>query len=251
MVSDPSGPAGRAIAKIAARRAAPCLLLLAALSGCGPARLLLAPPGWPRHVDGRLLYATPRSFIYATSPAAAGWMDRYLNDRIPRIEKRFGETLGRGMVIAVSPGDKPIPGVDPWPSYEEVLALAAFGRVDVAALGLPPPSDSTYRWACVLATEAFDNEAVTEQFRRTDRRFWSQPHALLKFLQAAPGFLFGRPYIRQGHLATCDAQREQSLAATAIQAAALRPQEKAALLHRVYEFYGKRGAQKQVPDIFQ
>ena len=242
---------GRPLARIPARYAAPCLLLVAALCGCAPARLLPHPPGWPREIEARTLYVTPRAFIYATSPGPAGWMDRYLNDRIPQIEKRFGVSLARGMVIAVSPGDKPIPGVDPWPSYEEALALTTFGRVDTGALGLPPPSDSTCGWACILATDAFYDEAMTEQFRKTDRRFWSQPHALLTFLRASPGFLFGRPYIRRGHMATCDAQREQTLAVKAIQASGLPHQEKAAVLDLVYEFYEKRGAQKQMADIFQ
>ncbi len=245
-----AGHANRPRARIAPGLAAPCLLLMVAMCGCGPARLLPPPPGWPREIDGRTLYVTPRAFIYATSPGAAGWMDRYLHDRIPQIEKRFGVKPGNGTVIAVSPGDKPMPDVAPWPSYDEAIALATFGRLDIGAHGLPSPSDSTYRWACLLATDAFYNEAMTEQFRRTDRRFWSQPYALLKFLRAAPGFLFGRPYIRRGHMATCDAQREQTLAVTVVQASALPPQEKAAILDRVYEFYGKKGAQKQVPDIF-
>jgi hypothetical protein len=242
---------GRPLARFTAPQAISCLLLVAALCGCGPARLLPPPAGWPREIEGRALYVTPRAFIYATTPAAAGWMDRYLDDRIPHIEKRFGASLGRGIVITVSPGDKPMSGVEPWPSYEEALTLATFGRVERGVLGLPPPSDSTCGWACVLATDAFCDEAMTEQFQRTDRRFWSQPHALLRFLQASPGFLFGRPYIRRGHMATCDAQREQTLAVTAIQASALTSQEKAAVLDRVYEFYEKKGAQKQTPDIFQ
>lgn len=234
--------------RLTRRGAVLALLVVVMLAGCAPAGLQRIPPDWPHDVEGRALYVTPRAFIYATSPAAAGWMDRYLNQRVPQIEKRFGVSLGRGVVIVVSPGDRPMRAVNQWPSYEEALALSPFGAVDLKALGLPAPSPSTYRWACALAADAFYNEAMTEQFRRSDRRFWSQPHALLKFLQAAPGFLFGRPYIRQGHMATCDAQREQALALTAIARSDIPEDRKKAVLARVEDYYAERGAQRQAAD---
>ena len=131
-------------------------------------------------------------------------------------------------------------GVERWPSYEEALIRADFGCVDRLLLGLPEPPDASYRWVRILHTDEFYEEAVTQEFRADDRKFWGQPLAQrIQILNSWPWLLL-RPRIRTGRVLTCGLCRERRLALTAIEHSDLAPERKPEVLTRVRDYLRSR-----------
>lgn len=88
-----------------------CLTLLlsaviAALAGCAPSTTLPNPDGWPAELSGRKLYHTPSAYIYATSDAAAGEIDRRLADVVAEFQKATGVKLeGKPLLLVTDASD--------------------------------------------------------------------------------------------------------------------------------------------------
>lgn len=81
------------------------MLLLLLLGGCGPAVVLENPAGWPGEFAGRKLYHTPNAYIYATSEAAAGEIDRRMVDVAGDFETASGAASTKGLFFVVDTGD--------------------------------------------------------------------------------------------------------------------------------------------------
>jgi hypothetical protein len=76
--------------------------------GCGPARLLEAPAGWPLEWQNRKLFNTPNAYIYAGNEAAAGQADELAK----RVSREFQErTAGRsvkGLLLVTDVDEAPV-----------------------------------------------------------------------------------------------------------------------------------------------
>lgn len=121
------------------------------------------PPGWPVERGGYSLYPTPRGLIYATSPTSAGWMDRYLSERLAHIQDDFDVLPGPGVFVAIGPDDAPMTSVTPWPvrrqpGYDVPGYVVEFPSGPPEALGFTLSGE--YRWACALPTDDFNAARV-------------------------------------------------------------------------------------------
>ncbi len=224
-----------------ALRALMSLFIGMLLPGCAPSRLLTVPAGWSREIQGRELYHTPRGYIYATDAGTAGWMDRYLGQRLPRIEERFGIKLGRGVIIAIAPVDSPMKVVARWPSFRvRGIPRITLPSVDGCILGLPKPTRDTYAWVCALPTDSFYHEVVSYEHQAVDREFWNQLASDRVSILTSWPFLLLRPAQRKEYLARSDVDRERTLAVTAIEHSTVPEAEKTSALTRVRGFYDER-----------
>jgi len=68
--------------------------------------VLESPPEWPRRWSDRDLYHTPRAFIYASNPAAAGEADRLIAAVAREFERDAGRPADKGVVFVNEPGDR-------------------------------------------------------------------------------------------------------------------------------------------------
>lgn len=79
------------------------------LTGCGPAQLLDNPAGWPETLAGRRLYHTPNAYIYASSDAAAGEIDRQYQQIADDFHRQTGaEARGKPLLIVIDSDDPPL-----------------------------------------------------------------------------------------------------------------------------------------------
>jgi hypothetical protein len=208
-------------------RAAYLSLAIAAipLSGCAPVHLLPAPEGWPREIEGRKLYPTQQALVYAPSACSAGWADRYLQERIPRIQKQFGVPIARGAIFVIRPADQPIAGVERWPPWPVKDLMLIYPRIAARERVLPEPT-----WTCALPTDDFYNAAVDHyhaQVIAASLRDHFDPGSWL--------FMLLFPLQRKDYLMESYVLREQALATAAIES--VTGQESNEVLDKVLEYY--------------
>ncbi len=102
------------------------ILFAAALSGCGPARLLDAPAQLPKELDGRRLWHTPSGYIYAADEAVAGETDRWITELDRHLKRTYQRELGKGLVIVIDDGEKPfVKSFDEMVRLQRQTAIAA------------------------------------------------------------------------------------------------------------------------------
>lgn len=208
-----------------------CVLLGAVLLGCAPLKLLPVPRAWPPKIQGRKLYRTPQAFIYATSAGGAGWMDRYLKPRLPRIEEEFNVRLTPGAIIVIRPGDPPLSAVNKWPScHVKGIPWISLPKIIARDVGLPESV-----WVCALPTDGFYHEVVNYQRRLDDLEMLGNPSIITSW-----PFLFMRPRLRRAYLEESDVHRERALATAAVEFCDLAEAEKEATLRRVADFYDEK-----------
>jgi hypothetical protein len=90
-----------------------CLLLAATglvvcLSGCAPKVLEAPPVAWPEIWRGRKLFNTPRAYIYAGSPALAGYADRAAEEVGKDFENASGRSAPKGLLVMTDSKDEPV-----------------------------------------------------------------------------------------------------------------------------------------------
>ncbi len=201
-------------------------------TGCGPAKLLPTPRGWPQEIHGRKLYHTPRGFLYATNAASAGWMDRYLQRRLPSIEEQSDVKLSTGVVIVISPGDPPVPDIKGWPPWPVK---------DMMHVWLPPVTTDDFglpesRWVCAQPTDSYYHRAVSDYHWK----HLTKPSVILSAVAGGWPFLLLLPRQRTLYVKLSDVGRERALATAAIECCDLPETEIKAKLHQVAEFYDLR-----------
>jgi hypothetical protein len=213
-------------------------------SACGPAKLLPTPRGWPREVDGRKLHNTPTGLIYATNAASAGWMNRYLQKRLPRIEEQFDVKLPTGVVIVISPGDPPVPEIKGWPPWPvKHMMYVWLPPVTTDDFGLPKG-----RWVCPQPTDSYYDRAVSDYHCRVLANTFLNPAAVASTLTGGWMFLLLMPRQRELYVRLSDVRRERALATAAIGFCDLPEPEKENTLQRVTEYYRQR--EKEVNDKY-
>jgi hypothetical protein len=83
-------------------------LLLLVTGACAPSVLLDRPDEWPAQWRDRRLYHTPNAFIYASSAAAAGEVDRLLVEVTGAFRSRTPGQPEKGLIVVTDTGDPPI-----------------------------------------------------------------------------------------------------------------------------------------------
>lgn len=81
------------------------------VSGCGPQPpkvVLDRPAEFPAALDGRQLFHTPNAYIYAHDELEAGEADRWVKQVGDYIHRKHDRSLGKGLVLVMSPTDRPI-----------------------------------------------------------------------------------------------------------------------------------------------
>ena len=86
------------------KKAIPAILL--AVCGCAPTVLMERPAELPAECQGRQFYHTPQAYIYASSPAAAGEIDRLIISVASQFPVENGTQIPKGLVIVTDVGDK-------------------------------------------------------------------------------------------------------------------------------------------------
>lgn len=84
---------------------------IAYVSGCGPRPpkvVLDRPAEFPAALDGRQLFHTPNAYIYAHDELEAGEADRWVKQVGDYIQRKHDRSLGKGLVLVMSPTDRPI-----------------------------------------------------------------------------------------------------------------------------------------------
>ncbi len=114
-------------------------------SGCGPARLLPAPAGWPAEWHQRRLYHTAHAYIYAGNGAAAREADDLARRVWREFEQRTGGRAGKGLLVVTRIAEPP--------ALEDYMELCrVLARHDAAAQGVAlSPAALTQRCDAVLA----------------------------------------------------------------------------------------------------
>jgi hypothetical protein len=80
--------------------------VLIAVCGCAPAVLMERPSDLPAECQGRRFYHTPQAYIYASSPAAAGEIDRLVLSVASQFPAETGTAVQKGLIIVTDVGDK-------------------------------------------------------------------------------------------------------------------------------------------------
>jgi hypothetical protein len=78
---------------------------LLAICGCAPAVLMEKPANLPAECIGRRFYHTPQAYIYASSPAAAGEIDRLVLSVASQFPVEKGTQIPKGLIIVTDVGD--------------------------------------------------------------------------------------------------------------------------------------------------
>ncbi len=81
--------------------------ILLSVCGCAPAVLMERPADLPAECQGRSFYHTPQAYIYASSPAAAGEIDRLILSVASQFPAENAASAQKGLVIVTDVGDKP------------------------------------------------------------------------------------------------------------------------------------------------
>jgi hypothetical protein len=76
-------------------------------AGCGPQTRLDPPAGWPLQWADRSLYHTPNAYVYASSDAAAGEVDRFVGAQAHVFRQQHGRDPAKGLVVATDKNDQP------------------------------------------------------------------------------------------------------------------------------------------------
>lgn len=132
--------------------AAGCASLIIA-TRCAPGVVLDPPAEWPVEWRGRSLYHTPRSLIYATSPAAAGEVDRLVN-RIAdehQLPASGDSTDAKGLIIVADRNDVPV-----CEDLQQRLAMFVAGQDQLAGTKQP----ETHRAAAIRERLTGDGAAL-------------------------------------------------------------------------------------------
>jgi hypothetical protein len=185
--------------------------LAAVAAGCGPQTLLGPPAAWPQRWADRSLYHTPHAYIYASSDAAAGEVDRFVARQAQRFRQQHGREPATGLVVVTDKNDEPyaedlvsLAGIvaadvddrGPEGSLEEVVegnqavieglassfgvsadmvcAVAALPLDRQAAsglIGIPAEEDQTFGWAAGLPTRSASRQAVGSAARKYSKMF--------------------------------------------------------------------------------
>lgn len=106
------------------------LVLTATVGGCGPRVSLPPPAGWPAEWHGRHLYNTPDAFIYASNPAAAGDVDRVVQEVTDGFVAEGGQPT-KGLIVVTDVND------------DAIFATAGDARRLAAAAVRPAPDWQT------------------------------------------------------------------------------------------------------------
>lgn len=123
-------------------------------AGCGPTRLLPPPPELPKEVEGRSLWNTPVSAIYARDKAVAAEAETMLNALDSELRKCCDRPLGRGILIVVDTVDEK--GV--------VTSLAEAERLGKDEAGKPRRQRAKTRFAATAKKRADKrNEPATKR----------------------------------------------------------------------------------------
>ncbi len=129
--------------KIAGAVVASLMLSLAA-TGCAPGTLETNPESWPAEYAGRKLYTTPNAWIYASSAAAAGEVDRLMIE----IRKEFLEITGqeaKKLLVIASDKDDPMLG-DARAIFDDSQTMNSPGSPDVQNQTQPTEKDKEDQW---------------------------------------------------------------------------------------------------------
>jgi hypothetical protein len=81
--------------------------ILLSICGCAPAVLMERPADLPAECQGRQFYHTPQAYIYASSPAAAGEIDRLILSVASQFPAENAAPAQKGLVIVTDVGDDP------------------------------------------------------------------------------------------------------------------------------------------------
>jgi hypothetical protein len=180
-------------------------------AGCGPAVRLDPPAGWPQHWAERSLYHTPNAYVYAGSDAAAGEVDRLVEQRAERFREQYGREPAKGLLIVTGKNDEPFTadlrslmtivdgeGISPVAversedagEHEQLIleGLASALGVDVSLvylvaalpldpaemrdlIGIPADQTDTFGWAAAVPTRNAARGAVRSQARRFAKNY--------------------------------------------------------------------------------
>jgi hypothetical protein len=181
------------------------------VAACGPQTRLDPPAGWPLQWAERSLYHTPNGYIYASSDAAAGELDRFVGRQARMFRQQHDRDPAKGLIVVTDRNDRPYAadllslakivaadGIDEVPegSLEEVveskrmmieetvssLGFSANVICSVAALpldrqavsgliGIPAEEKDTFGWAAALPTRSASRQAVRSTARLYAREY--------------------------------------------------------------------------------
>ncbi|MBN2559554.1 MAG: hypothetical protein JXQ75_01300 [Phycisphaerae bacterium] len=142
--------------------------VVAFAAGCGPSKLLSVPADMPDRFGDRVLWHTPRAYIFAADKAVAGEADRWIGDLAAHVRRAYHADLGKGLVIVVDKGESPCVA-----SYDDILRLQ---RATATAGGANPEdlpaaaeqrrklaeSGMSEELACCVTPVALDDSALAE-----------------------------------------------------------------------------------------
>ncbi len=116
------------------------IALIASAAGCGPGKLLDAPPELPTELNGRRLWHTPRAYIYAAEEATAGETDRWIAELAAHVRRTYKAELGKGLVVVIDKDEPPFVR-----SFEELIRLQRRTARAAAVEQHELPDDETHR----------------------------------------------------------------------------------------------------------
>ena len=216
--------------------------VMAMTSGCGPKVLVPASESWPREIQGYELYPTPQAYIYATTAATAGEIDRWLEGELPRIEDRWEIQMPPGVVFAIGADDPAIAGVEPWPLCRGGGKLKEHTPItyDRKCIGIPDSLIQERFWICALPAGDFFEERWQAHRREEDRRMTKEPLSWKIGLVLNPWpLLLKMPAWRAAYMKWDRNKRRGPLAIAVLKSTDLPPSTLEPIMKRAKQFYEK------------
>ena len=210
--------------------------------GCGPKVLVPVSESWPLEIQGYKLYPTPQAYMYATTAATAGEIDRWLERELPRIEDRWEIQVGHGVAFAIRADDPAITGMQPWPVCRNGGKLKKHLPVtyDRKRIAIPDSLIHGRFWICALPADDFFEEAWQDNRRAADRRFRKAPIlSQIGMVLTSWPFLLMVPGWHASYMEWGDAERRRVLAIAVLNSIDLPPATLDPIMKRAKQFYEK------------
>lgn len=153
-------------------------ILVGCVAGCAPRVLEKPPVEWPQTWCGRQLFNTPHAYVYARSPALAGYVDRMSEEVGKDFEKATGRQAPKGLLVITDAGDEPV--IKDFKAFFLAVKRAEIRAKQKSSSSQPTTSPETQPSADEDAREAAELETAWQGFEVTQQETGLDMKAMLE-----------------------------------------------------------------------